>query len=88
MGSIMYYDRVEIYYYYSLKFVFRCTLFYVYEVFFNCMYGCALCTCLVPTEGRRGHLDFLELELRVVVNHHHVGDGTQTQVLCEINRSS
>ena len=49
------------------KFVF--IIFYVYGCF-TCMYVCASCVYLVPSEARRGLLDPLELKLETAVSYH------------------
>lgn len=53
---------------------------FVSSAWFAYVYGCAVCPGLVPTEGKRGLSDSLELELQKVVSQP-VGDGSHTRAL-------
>lgn len=53
----------------SSCFIFIFNLFYASSCFVY-MYVCAPCVCLVPTDTKKMMLDFLELEIEMVVSHH------------------
>lgn len=54
---------------------------YVFLIVCECFASMCVCTCLLPTEVRKGQwADFLRLQLQAVRSHD-MGVGNQTQVL-------